>query len=241
MMMKFINLAFFFIMIIMNYLANALPINGKTTGELSDSYPNLFVPAGITFSIWGVIYLLLAIFCVLQFFKSQSLVVNEITWLFAFSSLLNGLWIVAWHYQKLWLSLLIMIGLLVTLILINTRIKELPLSISKAAFGIYLGWICIATIANVTALLVHIDWGGFGISEQSWSIALIVTGLLITSFSMLQLKNPFIGLAVAWAFLGIAFKRSTDNQAIYLVAIAAMFVSILVLGLVFFKKNTMLA
>ncbi len=52
-MIKYINVVLFAGMLVMNYLANALPLNNKTTGELSDSFPNLFVPAGLTFSIWG--------------------------------------------------------------------------------------------------------------------------------------------------------------------------------------------
>ncbi|HNX79137.1 MAG TPA: hypothetical protein PKJ24_04610 [Prolixibacteraceae bacterium] len=66
-MIKFLNILFFAGMVVMNYLANALPLNGKNTGELSDAFPNLFVPAGITFSIWGVIYLLLLLVCIIQF------------------------------------------------------------------------------------------------------------------------------------------------------------------------------
>ncbi|MCK7539401.1 MAG: tryptophan-rich sensory protein [Marinilabiliales bacterium] len=148
----------------MNYLANALPLNGKTTGELSDAYPNLFVPAGVTFSIWGVIYTMLVIFCVVQFTTSQQAVISRMGWIFGISCIFNALWIVAWHYGRLPMSLILMLGLLVSLIWINIFIKDMPYGFFKAAFGIYLGWICIATIANVTALMVNYGWGGFGIS-----------------------------------------------------------------------------
>lgn len=163
-MVKYLNLFLFAGMIIMNYLANALPLNNVTTGQLSDSYPNLFVPAGITFSIWGVIYLLLAIFCVIQFTGANQVVISKIGLLFAATCILNGLWIVAWHYRLVGLSLLIMTAFLISLIIINILIKGLTFSFVKAAFGVYLGWICIATIANVTTLLVSIGWSGFGIT-----------------------------------------------------------------------------
>ncbi|MFA9392524.1 MAG: hypothetical protein ACERKD_22125 [Prolixibacteraceae bacterium] len=235
-MIKYINLLLFAFMIVMNYLANALPLNGKTTGQLSDAYPNLFVPAGITFSIWGIIYLLLAAFMVIQFFPANQETVTKIGWLFALSSLLNGLWIVAWHYQKLPLSLLIMFGMLVTLTLINIQLKDQAFSITKAAFGIYLGWICIATIANVTALLVNYKWGGMGVSEETWTIVLIGIGLLITAVAIIRFNNPFIGLAVVWAFAGIAIKRQTDFRAIFITAIVALVIAALVVGLSFFNK-----
>lgn len=217
-MLRYINLLFFAAMVYMNYLANALPINGRTTGELSDAYPNLFVPAGITFSIWGIIYLLIAAFCVVQFIGPSKEIALNISWLFALSCLFNGLWIVAWHYQKLPLSLLIMAGLLITLIYINLQLKDVDNNIVKAAFGVYLGWICIATIANVTALLVSFSWGGFGISEQAWAIIMIAIGTLIVSLTIMRINNPFIGLAVVWAFAGIMIKRSDDYRAILIAA-----------------------
>lgn len=221
-MVRYINLLLFVFMIVMNYLANALPINGKTTGELSDAYPNLFVPAGLTFSIWGIIYLLLAVYCVIQFTSGNQAVIKDIGWLFALSSLLNGLWIIAWHYQKLPLSLLIMMGMLVTLTLINQRISPEKFGLIKAAFGIYLGWICIATIANITALLVNYGWGGFGISEVAWTVALILVGAGIVLTAVAKTTNPFIGLSAVWAFLGIAIKRQEDHRLIFTVAIIAM-------------------
>ena len=101
-----INVVAFAGMILMNYLANALPLGGKTTGQLSDQYPNLFTPAGITFSIWGVIYLLLLGFVFLQFRESHKNLSASIGWLFAIGCVLNALWIVAWHYEQLPLSLL---------------------------------------------------------------------------------------------------------------------------------------
>lgn len=224
MIQKIANLNFFVLMVVMNYLANALPINGKTTGELSDAYPNLFVPAGITFSIWGVIYLMLLLFVLLQFRESNKEIVQQLGWLFTIGCMLNSLWIVAWHYQWLPVSLVIMLGLLATLVVINISLKGQPVSITKAAFGIYLGWICIATIANVTALLVNYKWGGWGLSEQVWTIVMIAIGASIVLITQVRLSNPFIGLAVVWAFLGIAIKRQPDFQSIFYMAIAGMVV-----------------
>lgn len=235
-MIKYFNLIFFAAMIVMNILANALPLNHKTTGQLSDALPNLFVPAGLTFSIWGVIYLLATIFCIIQFKASRREVVSVVGWLFSLSCILNALWIVAWHYQKLPLSLLIMAGLLIILILININISYLPFDLIKATFGIYLGWICIATIANVTALLVHYNWNGSGISQATWTIIMIAAGVIIVSLTMLKLKNPFIGLSVMWAFLGIYFKRQTDYRSIAITALIALTLVFIVMMFGFSRK-----
>lgn len=221
-MIKYLNIVLFAVMILMNYLANALPLNGKTTGQLSDSYPNLFVPAGITFSIWGIIYLLIFGYCIVQFKNSNQDIVSNIGWYFGVTCILNALWIVCWHYEKLPLSIIVMIGLLLTLIYINIIIRDIPFGIIKASFGIYLGWICIATIANVTALLVNYNWSGYGISEETWTIIMIAAGTIIATITLYRLWNPFIGLSVIWAFTGIIIKRQDDYRSIVIAAIIAI-------------------
>jgi tryptophan-rich sensory protein len=236
-MLRYITFLFFGVMVYINYLANSLPINGKTTGQLSEAYPNLFVPSGITFIIWAIIYLLLAAYCVVQFLPATKEMAIKVSWLFIVSCILNGLWILAWHYQKLPLSLLIMIGLLVTLILINLQLRDLPVGILKAAFGIYLGWICIATIANVTALLVHTGWGGIGISHQAWTMIMIAAGTLIVSLALMRIDNPFIGLSVVWAFAGIIMKRSADYRGIVITASIGILVVAVVTLLGFLGKR----
>jgi hypothetical protein len=238
-MIKYINLILFACMIVMNYLATALPLNNKTTGELSDSFPNLFVPAGITFSIWGVIYLLLIVYCIVQFRSSNQVVISNISWLFGISCILNALWIVTWHYGKLPLSLIVMIGLLITLIYINITIKDLPFGLIKASFGIYLGWICIATIANVTALLVHYNWDGSGISEEVWTIIMISVGALIVSLTLYRLNNPFIGLSVIWAFTGIIIKRQYDFRSIVITAAVALRIVAAITVFTFFRRSVL--
>lgn len=237
-MVKYINLVLFAVMILMNYLANALPLNNKTTGEISDMYPNLFVPAGVTFSIWGVIYLLLLGYCIVQFTGSNQITIYSISRLFAATCIFNSLWIFAWHYQLLPLSLIIMLCLLITLIAINLRITDLKPGLIKASFGVYLGWICIATIANVTTLLVAYGWSGFGVPEETWTIIMISAGTFIVALSVLNMKNPFIGLAVIWAFSGIIIKRQDDYRSIVITAIIAILVISVITVISFFRRTS---
>ena len=236
-MIKFLNLGLFAAMVFMNYLANALPLNNKTTGELSGSFPNLFVPAGITFSIWGVIYLLIMAYCIIQFKASNNAVSISIGWAFGISCMLNALWIVFWHYGKLPLSLIVMIGMLASLIYINLQIKDLPFGLIKASFGIYLGWICIATIANVTTLLVHYNWTGFGLSEETWTIVMISAGAMIAGVSLLSFKNPFIALSVIWAFAGIILKRHYDYRSIVMTAGIGIVILLIITVYGFLRKD----
>src|SRR4030042_324851 len=174
-LLSILNLIGFLGTLIVNGLASTLPLNNKTTGELSDQYPNLFVPAGLTFSIWGIIYILLAIFVIYQLISAirkdtQTIsFIDKIGVLFFITSIANIGWIFAWHYQVLPLSLILMLILLGTLIAIYLRLGIGQSNATKTEkymvhlpFSVYLGWITIATIANTTALLVNIKWDRFG-------------------------------------------------------------------------------
>ncbi len=238
MLLKYINLLAFGLMVYMNYLANALPINNKTTGQISEQYPNLFAPAGVTFSIWGIIYLMLLVFVIIQFREQNKPMVQAIGWTFAISCLLNALWILAWHYQQLPLSVLIISGMLAALLIINHKLLNFAPDFSRAAFGIYLGWICIATIANITALLVNYQWGGWGIAAEVWTIILIGIGSVITTLLILKLENPFVGLAVIWAFAGIILKRQTDFPSIVIAASIGIAVVSLITIIMFYRQFT---
>jgi len=217
-MRKYLNLVFFVGVLTMNYLANALPINGKDTGELSDQYPNLFVPAGLTFSIWGIIYLLLSVTVVALLFRSREKTEQSIGWWFLANCLFNMTWILAWHYEQVALSLLIMLGLLVSLARINQSLSSSEDTLARLTFGIYLGWICIATIANVTTLLVSYSWHGAVFSESVWTMWLILVGAGVVVWLMRSLGNSFLALAVCWAFLGIILKRADDYPSIAIMA-----------------------
>ncbi|WP_026210006.1 hypothetical protein [Flexithrix dorotheae] len=228
-----LNVVGFLMVIIINALANILPINNKTTGELSDQYPNLFVPAGVTFSIWGLIYILLAGFVVFQLVSAFSSkyhddFLSKISSWFLVSCLANSSWILAWHYEQVAISLTIMILLLFSLIQIYRSLhhkkkeKENLGKIfwTKVPFSIYLGWISIATIANVTALLVNINFTGFGISEPQWAQALILAGIILSLIMMFKRQDIFYGLVVIWAYFGIYLKQNNSSyEGIVVVAV----------------------
>lgn len=213
----------FLIMVTVNALANILPINGMNTGMISEVYPNLFAPAGLTFSIWGVIYFLLACYVLYQlgFFQkgneaSAPQLLKTISIYFILSSLFNAAWIFAWHYLQIPISMLLMIGILICLIQINKHIQEKQLSkkekfFLKLPFSIYFGWITVATIANATVLLVSMGWDGFGISEAVWASIIIVVGMIIGGARFLKDKNMAYGLVLIWAYLGILIKHLSQS------------------------------
>ena len=216
---KIVVAATYLAMVIINALANAIPINGVTTGGVSDSYPDLFAPAPLTFSIWGLIYLLLAGYTIYQFglFQSDSGAAREelfqkVGVLFAISSVANFLWIFAWHFQAIWLSLIFMIVILVCLILIANRLSSEEFSLKeklfiRLPFSIYFGWITVATIANVTTFLVSVGWGGLGRGDQIWMVIVLLVGIAIGIARMKRDKDLAYGLVILWAYAGILNKH----------------------------------
>ncbi|MGB4595328.1 MAG: hypothetical protein WBI14_05425 [Anaerolineaceae bacterium] len=209
-------------MVIVNGLANTLPINGMITGDISDSYPNLFAPTGITFIIWGVIYLLLAGHTAYQlglFQKDKQSVKNELLdkvgTLFAISSIANIGWIFSWHYKIIPLSMIFMLVILVCLMLINIRINKEKLTTNeklfiRLPFSVYFGWITVATIANATVLLVSVVGSNLnllGISEVAWTVATLLVGLLIGAFTTYRNRDIPYGLVIVWAYIGILIKH----------------------------------
>ncbi len=237
----FAFIAFVF-MITMNALANILPLNDVTTGEVSDSLFNLFAPAPITFAIWGVIYLLLAFYSIFQLKVVHDLSVrqnlmDDIALLFGLSSIANGFWIVAWHYQFILGSLILIIFVLLSLVIIVSEIKYGSLSgidyyLIKAPFGIYFGWICVATIANVTALLVNIGFSGWGLSDSWWMVLILSISLLIGILTMRHFKDLAYGAVFLWAYAGIYLKHTRVFDYEYPIVVRASIVvfSLFLLG-----------
>jgi len=221
--------------IVVNTLANTLPINGLTTGSISDNYPNLFVPAGITFSIWGVIYLLLAVFTVHQLTaalqKKPSRSIEAVGILFVLSSLANIAWILTWHYLLISWSVVIMLVLFLSLAALYSRLYILRPAAGPVdkwcvhlPFSIYFGWITVAAIANITALLTSVGWNGFGLSDQFWAAALVITAAGIGLFVLFGRNDAFFSLVIVWALAGIFIKRQaeqgTADQAVTIAAAA---------------------
>jgi hypothetical protein len=244
--LKILNTVALGTVLTVNYLANALPINGIKSNVPSDKNYNEFAPAGVTFAIWGVIYSLLIAVIVWQFIGKNRLkdeAISKISWLFIQNCLLNCGWLFLWHYEILDASIAVMLGILYTLVRLNTVISlnlapETPTrTLLKAGFGVYLGWICVATIANVTTWLVSIKWNAFGLSPTFWTGGLLGIGALIVSFITWRLRNMFIGLAVLWAFLGIIIKQNQFHAAFTPISWAAVTWMMPIVASIFYSRT----
>jgi hypothetical protein len=201
--------------ITVNALANILPLNGQNTGQISDTFKVFFVPAGYVFGIWSVIYLLLLAFSIYQALPTQreNPRLRSIGYWFAFSSLMNGAWIFFWHYNIYPVTVVLMLSLLASLIVIYTRmgigIKRVSAAeywLVNLPFSVYLGWITVATIANVTDLLYFLNWNGFGIDPRSWASIMLGVACIVALIVTVTRRDVAFLLVLLWAFSGIAAK-----------------------------------
>lgn len=207
------NIVAFLITVAVNYMANILPLNGVTTAEVSDFYGNLFTPAGYVFSIWGLIYLLLALFSYYQYGADETLH-EKIDVLFILSCLFNCVWIILWHYHYLFMSVFAMFGILGTLILIYIRlgvgvseVNRQEKNMVHLPFSVYLGWITVAPIANVAAYLVGSRWNQFNQAAINMTVFMIVLAMTLTLITVYTRGDAAYAAVIVWALGGIIQKQ----------------------------------
>jgi translocator protein len=235
---KSFNIIGLLIVLIVNGMANALPINGRNTGEISNMYPVLFTPAGYVFSIWGAIYLFLIGFIIYQALPGQASnpLLGRIGSLFVFTCVFNSAWIFAWHYDWINLSVVIMMALLVTLILIYLRLESSgkPAKpgdkwLIKVPFSVYLAWICVATIANISIALYKAGWNGWQLGSVTWTIIMIVIATLLSIYFIEQKTDIPFGLVFIWALIGIGVRQDGYFLIQWSAWLVAMFLLVLII------------
>ncbi|MHB1312286.1 MAG: tryptophan-rich sensory protein [Gemmatimonadaceae bacterium] len=216
-----INLLSVLATITVNALANIIPFNGQNTGQISDQFKVYFVPAGYVFSIWGLIYIAWLAFCAYQLLPShrEEPRFRALGYWFALSGVFNSLWLVCWHYNQFILSLVVMVLLLLTLIACYIKLGVGHARAGAAErwcvdlpFGLYLGWISVATIANAGDVLYLVQWSGWGVAPQVWAVLMLGVATLLGAAMVWLHRDAAFALVLAWAFVGIA-KMHTSAKA----------------------------
>lgn len=212
---KWINLAAFACMVLVNVLAETVPLGGNTTGRISALYPSPITPAPISFSIWGLIYLYLAVFILIQLITKSDNTATEVLgpW-FGISCVANIGWVLAWHFHAMSLAMVFMVVLLLSLVIIEGRLRDMQGTLYhrwlvRAPFGIYYGWITVATIANVSVWLSSIGFTGWGLPSQLWQTVVLLAGGVILCAGIWVNRDILYGLAGLWAYVGIMMRQFT--------------------------------
>ena len=236
---QFANLLSVVLALTVNVLASALPLNGQNTGEISDRFQVFFVPAGYVFAIWFLIFVGWIAFAIFQFLPAQkeNPRLRNLGYWFALSGVFNAAWLFCWHYNLFGLSVLVMLALLGTLIVSYLKLDVGVAVVNSSEkwaidvpMSVYLGWISVATIANITSWLYSINWNGFGISPQAWAVIMLVVASLVGVLMALSRKDSGYLFVFVWAFAGIAVKQSAEP----LVANSALIFALVAAGLAVF-------
>jgi hypothetical protein len=230
------------ITIAVNVLSNALPFNGLNAGEIADSFDVYFVPAGYVFSIWSVIYLGLIAYAVFQVLPAQreNPRLRQTGWWFILSSAANSIWLFFWHYGYFALSVVAMLTLLISLIIVYQRLgvgrQAVPSGerwLVHLPFSVYLGWITVATIANITAFLDFVKWNGFGVAPEIWTIIMLVVAMAVAGLMAYNRQEIAYLLVLIWAFVGIGVEQAGTplvvNAANVAAAVVALFVILVII------------
>jgi translocator protein len=237
---QFANALSVVIALTVNILASTMPLNGQNTGEISDRFQVYFVPAGYVFAIWGIIYIGWIAFAIYQFRSTQkeSPRLRKLGYLFALSGIFNAAWLFCWHYNLFGLSVLVMLTLLGLLIAsyLKLNVGRTPVNTAEKwsvdiPFSVYLGWISVATVANVTDYLYFINWTGFGIAPQVWAVIMLVIASVLALAMTITRRDSGYAFVLVWSFAGIAQKQA--NTA--LVANSTWVATVLVLGLAIYS------
>lgn len=247
--LPFLNAAAFLLVVAVNVGANALPLNGRTAGEISDLLPSYFTPAGYTFSIWSLIYLSLLGFIIFQSLPAQRQrpFQSKIGWLFIANCVANSAWIFAWHFGFYTLSVFIMIAILLTLIAIYARLKigvpgqNVPLAerlLVRFPFSIYLGWISVATIANIASVLAFLGWDGFGIAEPVWSAIMMSVAVILAGLLLFNRRDFAYAGVLVWALFGIRTAQSGEPIVASVAVVAAVLITVIAFVGYFRTRNS---
>lgn len=212
-----INLLTLGVVVVFNGLAGAGTLSGTSIGEVAERYPSYFLPAGYVFGIWGVIYLLLAAFVVFQLLPAgrRSPSAQRLGWYWVLNGALNVAWLLSFSFEQFWLAFVLMLGLLLNLVAIHARIRPRGVRLSmvevalvELPFAVYLAWISVATISNVSQLLGYLNWEGLGISGPVWAVTMMGMATLLAGVLETRRGIVAFGLVVAWALWGIGVRYS---------------------------------
>jgi hypothetical protein len=234
--------------LVMNALAGSGVLYGKSVGDVSAQYDTLFAPAGYAFAIWGLIYLLLILFVGYQWFEwikyKQDKNLTKTGFWFAISNLANGIWIFAWLSDFIGFSVILMLILLFTLIVLTVQLRlelwDAPLRIIAFVWWpvcIYTGWIIVATVANISAFLVSLNWNGSFLPADIWTIVLIFAATLIYLLLIYFRNMREAAVVGVWALIAIAVKQWHQHQSIVVAAIVAAVILFIAVSVHGFKNR----
>lgn len=230
-------LAVFIVMMVMNYFA------GTTIGNVANNNQSIIQPAGFAFSIWGLIYLLIFIWIIKQFFQKnwENSIAYRLKYWPIINFLLNSAWILVFTQQMVLASVIVIFALLITLIIMHILITNHQYDwYDRFPYSIYFAWVTVASIVNVFQLTNdnNID-AVLGMDELTWTIIMLVAAALIGVITALYFKDWLYPLIIIWPLYGIYIENSNVYQSlnITLLIISGVLVVCSIVTIIIKNKN----
>jgi hypothetical protein len=228
---RWVTLVAVLVNVFFNYYLNAKPISGKTIGDVSNQYPTLITPAGYAFSIWGIIYLSIIIYAIVQILPSQQKrqIYNQLTWPLTATSMLTIAWLISFSFEYIALSVLIILGMLLTAIILFGKAKQAVLRDEARfwvaiPFALYIAWLSVATIVNTSVWLKDMGWQGGSLGETPWTIGMLCVVLIVGIVISYTFRDIVYPLVISWAAIAIYVARQNENESV--VALTALLTGI---------------
>ncbi len=247
--LSILNLISVVFVIVVNYVSQALRLNDTTIGEVSKKYDNLFTPAGYAFAIWGLIFLGLLAYAIFQvqrafFSEKASPFIEQTGYWFILANVLNAAWVIAFVYDYTGLSVVIMLGILLSLIkiILNTNMErwDAPIEVIALVWWpicLYSGWIAVATIANVSAYLTKIGWDGFGIGNQEWTIIMIAIATLLNTVMIWKRNMREFAIVGVWSLIAIFVRHRNSIDSLANMALTCSIILFVIIGIHGFRNR----
>jgi TspO/MBR family len=204
-----------------NFLFNIFPPQGVKIADLANGVysSTLFIPASYAFSIWGLIY------CGLIAFSLYQLRLPEPRYSFALATrpwlilacVLQASWVYMFLQRSLLASTIVMIGLLLTIIRCYQLAEVGRRALSRwdrlflhYPWSLYLGWISVATIVNVSITFKEYGWNGFGLPDPVWTIIMMAVATGLAVLLLKQRRDWLYAIVVAWALLALVLRYNSS-------------------------------
>jgi len=245
-----VNLLFLAVTLVINTFGAIGLINGLSQKQISDMYLTLITPSPATFRIWSVIYSFLLIAMIVMILKKDDpyyqKAVDNVSLLFRISCILNIAWIVSFSFLLVEISVVFILGFVITLALISVKllkIREGKRWLLPVSFGLYGGWLFIATVVNTAAALIKVKWSGFGLAQENWGCIMLVVAILLVIGVLLKIRNAVFPLPLAWAYFGIyQFLQSPDGfkgefTTLQMVSLLGVAVLAIISAILFYRNH----
>ncbi|KAL6056519.1 Tryptophan-rich sensory protein [Balamuthia mandrillaris] len=206
-------------------LAGHFRWGGNSIADISEKYPSLLTPVGWAFAIWTVIYLSLAVYFAWQLLPSNrsNVHVQGIVKFVTLAAIFQAAWVVAWCNEYLVLAAVYMVGIWVSLFVVNATLRPASLLL-KLPFGLWFGWITVATLINI-GIVGDVAFHAPFFRSAAWGMVALSIAMNFSWIVGSGLCARTFPLSIGWACYGI-YKANNDPTVTHFAFVASIVMAV---------------